>query len=120
MNLLHRKIESDGVLNAARRLGITLIAYSPLAGYMLTGKSHDDWSLVTKMLPARRTDLRTSNSTARLPWLRAFATLPTLTAQSSVKWRWLGSSQTTARRSSPFRGRQNLTTLWKQQQCEWN
>ena len=35
VNLLHRKVESDGVLDTARRLGITLIAYSPLAGGML-------------------------------------------------------------------------------------
>ena len=31
INLLHRKIETNGVLDAARRLGVTLIAYSPLA-----------------------------------------------------------------------------------------
>ncbi|CAG0947316.1 pyridoxine 4-dehydrogenase [Anaerolineae bacterium] len=37
-SLLHRKPEVDGVLGACRELGITLIAYSPLAGGMLTGK----------------------------------------------------------------------------------
>lgn len=37
-SLLHRKPEVDGVLDACRELGITLIAYSPLAGGMLTGK----------------------------------------------------------------------------------
>lgn len=37
-SLLHRKPEVDGVLDACRELGITLIAYSPLAGGALTGK----------------------------------------------------------------------------------
>jgi len=37
-SLLHRKPEVDGMLDACRELGITLIAYSPLAGGMLTGK----------------------------------------------------------------------------------
>jgi aryl-alcohol dehydrogenase-like predicted oxidoreductase len=37
-SLLHRKPEVDGVLDACRELGVTLIAYSPLAGGALTGK----------------------------------------------------------------------------------
>ena len=37
-SLFHRKPEVDGVLDACRELGITLIAYSPLAGGRLTGK----------------------------------------------------------------------------------
>lgn len=37
-SLLNRRPEVNGVLNACRELGITLIAYSPLAGGMLTGK----------------------------------------------------------------------------------
>lgn len=37
-SLLHRQPEVDGVLDACRELGITLIAYTPLAGGMLTGK----------------------------------------------------------------------------------
>ncbi len=37
-SLLHRKPEVDGVLEACRELGITLIAYSPLAMGALTGK----------------------------------------------------------------------------------
>ena len=37
-SLLRRKPEVDGVLDACRELGITLIAYSPLAGGALTGK----------------------------------------------------------------------------------
>ena len=37
-SLLKRQPEVDGVLDACRELGITLMAYSPLAGGMLTGK----------------------------------------------------------------------------------
>jgi aryl-alcohol dehydrogenase-like predicted oxidoreductase len=37
-SLLHRRPEVDGVLDACRELGITLIAYSPLASGALTGK----------------------------------------------------------------------------------
>jgi aryl-alcohol dehydrogenase-like predicted oxidoreductase len=37
-SLLKRQPEANGVLEACRELGITLIAYSPMAGGMLTGK----------------------------------------------------------------------------------
>lgn len=37
-SLLYRKPEVDGVLDACRELGVTLIAYSPLASGALTGK----------------------------------------------------------------------------------
>ncbi len=37
-SLLHRDPETDGVLDACRELGVTLIAYMPLASGALTGK----------------------------------------------------------------------------------
>jgi len=37
-SLLHRKPEVDGVVDACRELGVTLIAYMPLASGALTGK----------------------------------------------------------------------------------
>ena len=37
-HLLHRKAERNGVLQSCRELGVTLIAYSPLAKGLLTGK----------------------------------------------------------------------------------
>jgi aryl-alcohol dehydrogenase-like predicted oxidoreductase len=37
-SLLHRQPETNGVLAACRELGVTLIAYQPLAGGALTGK----------------------------------------------------------------------------------
>lgn len=54
INLLHRKVESNGVLDTARRLGITLIAYSPLRSGILTAKFHDDPGLVAMMSRRRR------------------------------------------------------------------
>jgi len=41
-NLLDRRIETNGILEAAKRLGITLIAYSPLGQGILTGRFHED------------------------------------------------------------------------------
>jgi len=41
-SLVDRSIESNGILQAARDLGVTIIAYSPLASGLLTGKYHKD------------------------------------------------------------------------------
>lgn len=46
-SLLERKIEKNDVLATAKALGITIIAYSPLAQGLLTGKFHDDPSLIS-------------------------------------------------------------------------
>lgn len=40
-SLLDRRIESNGVMKMAKELGITIIAYSPLAQGLLSGKFHD-------------------------------------------------------------------------------
>jgi len=40
-SLLDRRIERNGVMAAAKELGVTIIAYSPLAQGVLTGKYHD-------------------------------------------------------------------------------
>jgi aryl-alcohol dehydrogenase-like predicted oxidoreductase len=45
-SLLQRKIESNGILETAKELGITIIAYSPLAQGMVTGKFHDNPDLL--------------------------------------------------------------------------
>lgn len=39
-SLLNRSIERDGVLETARELGVTIIAYTPLASGLLSGKYH--------------------------------------------------------------------------------
>lgn len=53
-SLLHRRAESNGVLDACKELGVTLIAYSPLAQGLLSGKFHDDPSLIRKRHGPRR------------------------------------------------------------------
>jgi aryl-alcohol dehydrogenase-like predicted oxidoreductase len=45
-SLLDRRIERNGVLAAAKELGITIIAYSPLAQGLLSGKFHEDPSRI--------------------------------------------------------------------------
>jgi len=53
-SLLHRQPEVDGVLDACRELGITFMAYSPLAGGRLTGKysaQHRPGGFFRRILP---------------------------------------------------------------------
>ncbi|HOY31961.1 MAG TPA: aldo/keto reductase [Bacteroidales bacterium] len=45
-SLLNRNIESNGVLDMAKNLGISIIAYSPLAQGLVTGKFHDNPELL--------------------------------------------------------------------------
>jgi len=45
-NLLDRSIESNGILDTAKELGIKIIAYSPLAQGVVTGKFHDNPELL--------------------------------------------------------------------------
>ncbi|MDO9256024.1 MAG: aldo/keto reductase [Bacteroidales bacterium] len=45
-NLLDRKIESNGIMQTAKELGISIIAYSPLAQGLVTGKFHENPELL--------------------------------------------------------------------------
>ncbi len=45
-SLLNRSIESNGIMEMAKKLGITIIAYSPLAQGLVTGKFHDNPQLI--------------------------------------------------------------------------
>lgn len=45
-SLLDRRIESNGVMAVAKELGITIIAYSPLAQGLVSGKFHDNPELL--------------------------------------------------------------------------
>jgi aryl-alcohol dehydrogenase-like predicted oxidoreductase len=45
-SLLHRKIETDGTLDTARELGVTIVAYSPLGRGILSGKYHENPALL--------------------------------------------------------------------------
>lgn len=54
VNLLHRRIETDGMLDTARRLGVSLLAFSAQRQGILTGKYHADRSLIAGVHPLRR------------------------------------------------------------------
>ncbi len=47
-SLLDRTIETNGILNTAKELGITIIAYTPLASGLLSGKYHSHPELLRK------------------------------------------------------------------------
>jgi len=47
-SLLDRSIETNGILDTAKELGITIIAYTPLASGLLTGKYHKNPALLQK------------------------------------------------------------------------
>ncbi|MDL4842710.1 aldo/keto reductase [Aquibacillus rhizosphaerae] len=53
-SLLDRRIERNGVLDAAKELGITIIAYSPLEQGILSGKFHKNPDLIKKIQGPRK------------------------------------------------------------------
>jgi len=53
-NLLNRSIESNGVLQSAKELGVSIIAYSPLAQGLLTGKYHEQPNLIRNVSSFRK------------------------------------------------------------------
>jgi aryl-alcohol dehydrogenase-like predicted oxidoreductase len=53
-SLVDRRIESNGVLAAARELGVTIIAYSPLGQGILSGRFHADPALIRSRPGPRR------------------------------------------------------------------
>jgi aryl-alcohol dehydrogenase-like predicted oxidoreductase len=57
-SLLNRSIEKDGILETARELGITIIAYTPLESGLLTGKYHKKPELLEKKSALWRARLR--------------------------------------------------------------
>lgn len=48
-SLLNRKIENNGVLETSGELGVTIIAYTPIAHGLLSGKYHKDPELVSRL-----------------------------------------------------------------------
>jgi aryl-alcohol dehydrogenase-like predicted oxidoreductase len=55
---LHRRIENNGVLEAAKDLGVAITAYTPLGMGILTGKLHSNPELFNTMPRFRRSRLR--------------------------------------------------------------
>lgn len=87
-SLLNRKIETNGVLEVAKELGITIIAWAPLGSGILTGKYHDPQRF--NQLPfGRRIILRRHLDRSRplLTTLAAFAQRYDATpAQIALNW----------------------------------
>ena len=48
-SLLDRRIETNGILETAKKLGISIIAYSPLAQGILTARFHDNSETIKKI-----------------------------------------------------------------------
>jgi aryl-alcohol dehydrogenase-like predicted oxidoreductase len=57
-NLLDRKIEKNGILETAKQLGVTIIAYSPVASGLLTGRYHKHPDLMNNMPAWRKAGIR--------------------------------------------------------------
>lgn len=88
-SLLERKIESNGILQAAKELGVTIIAYSPLAFGILSGKYHqDNGNLAQKSLFMRRRLSRKIESSSQVvATLEEIATKYEATpAQVALNW----------------------------------
>jgi len=56
-SLIHRRIETNGVLQAAKELGVTIIAWSPIATGLLSGKFHKNAQVLQDTPIARRLNL---------------------------------------------------------------
>jgi len=53
-NLLHRNIETNGVLETAKELGVTIVSWGPLSSGLLTGKFHNNPHVLANTPPMRR------------------------------------------------------------------
>ena len=64
-NLLNRRIERNGILEAAKELGISIIAYSPLALGILSGKYHQNSEALSKLPLIRRRTIKSNVEKSR-------------------------------------------------------
>lgn len=88
-SLLDRRIESNGILEAAKDLGITIIAYSPLEMGLLSGKFHKNPALLDSRPFIRRQVLKRKleSSRALIDMLEKIAEKHQVTpAQVALSW----------------------------------
>jgi aryl-alcohol dehydrogenase-like predicted oxidoreductase len=64
-NLLNREIETNGILETAKDLGISIIAWSPLASGLLTGKFHSNPEILARTPAFRRRSLKKQLDSSR-------------------------------------------------------
>jgi aryl-alcohol dehydrogenase-like predicted oxidoreductase len=53
-SLIHRENETDGALQTAKELGITIVAYTPLGSGILSGKYHKNPALLEQKTGLRK------------------------------------------------------------------
>lgn len=88
-SLLNRKIETDGTLDTARELGVTIVAWSPLSRGILSGKFHKDPQRLTKTPIGRRIMISDNieNSLALIEAMDEIASnYDATTAQVALNW----------------------------------
>ena len=79
-SLANRNIETDGTMETAKELGITIIAYSPLAQGLLTGRFHDDPQSTREISSMRRSRLNEKVLEKTRPLVDALAEQPEVLA----------------------------------------
>jgi len=57
-SLIHREIETDGTLETARELGVTIVAYTPLGSGILSGKYHKNPVLLEQKTGLRKNSFK--------------------------------------------------------------
>jgi len=88
-SLVKRGIEFNGILEVAKELGVTIMAYTPLGQGVLTGKLHSNPELLDTMPRMRRNRLRGNleKTQALVDTLEAIATEHEATAaQVTLSW----------------------------------
>jgi aryl-alcohol dehydrogenase-like predicted oxidoreductase len=64
-SLLTRKIEHNGVLQAAKDLGVTIVCWGPLGSGLLTGKYHRDPEMLAKSAYGKRVRMQRAIESSR-------------------------------------------------------
>ena len=88
-SLLHRDIERDGTLETAQELGVTIIAYTPLAWGVLSGKYHRNPELLKgkRFFYRRRIQRLLDSSAPLIDALESIAEKHNATpAQAALNW----------------------------------
>jgi aryl-alcohol dehydrogenase-like predicted oxidoreductase len=88
-SLLHREIETNGIMETAKELGITIIAWGPLESGALSGKFHKDPESLAKRPFYRRGRLKRKLDESRhlIPILEEIAAVHQVTAaQVALNW----------------------------------
>ena len=88
-SLLHREIETNGVLETAKELGVTIVAYTPLARGLLSGKYHKNPELLNRISGWRKPGMQRNMERCR-PLINAMEEIAakdeTTIAQVALNW----------------------------------